>query len=136
MSRPRTPTNVLTLKGAFGKHPERARARADEPQPHGEVGPAPKHLSVKERACFEEIVGMCPPGVLGASDRLVLEHGARILAQLRRNRTYVDTRLMTRFEAVLGRLGLTPADRSRVATIKPRGEARNRFAALAARNRS
>jgi hypothetical protein len=122
MARPRKPTNVLTLSGSFIAHPERARARADEPEPVGEVGEPPAHLSPEEKAAWREIVDMCPPGVLALSDRLILEHGSRLLAQLRKDRTYIDSRLMLRLEGTLGRLGLSPADRSRVsAATKPAG---------------
>jgi phage terminase small subunit len=134
MARPRKPTNVLTLSGSFVAHPERARARADEPEPVGEVGEPPAHLSPEEKAAWREIVDMCPPGVLALSDRLILEHGSRLLAQLRKDRTYVDSRLMLRLEGTLGRLGLTPADRSRVAPSKAapaKGKPLNRFAAIA-----
>jgi hypothetical protein len=44
MSRPRTPTAVLELRGAFKEHPERARERAGEPRPTEPLGEPPKRL--------------------------------------------------------------------------------------------
>lgn len=127
MARPRKPTNVLELKGAFKKDPQRAATRENEPEPQGEIGDPPNHLSVDERKCWVEIVSMCHAGTLCAADRLVVEHGARILWALRSAEEYVDTKLMARLEAVLGKLGLTPADRSKVQVLKPKENA-NPFA--------
>lgn len=127
MARPRKPTNVLELKGAFKKHPERAAERANEPEPTGEIGDPPKHLTGLALECWTEIVGLAHAGTLCAADRLVVEHGARALAALRSSDDYADTKLMIRLETVLGKLGLTPADRSKVQVLKPKENA-NPFA--------
>ena len=118
MTRPRKPTNVLELRGSFKTHPERKTARANEPEPVGEIGEAPAHLNESEQACWHEVVKLCHPGSLCAADRLVIEHGARILSALRASKEYTDTKLMVRLEATLGKLGLTPADRSKVHITK------------------
>ena len=133
LARPRIPTTILELRGSFKAHPERLRGRALEPQPPQGVGPAPAHLSARERACYEEIVALCAPGVLGSSDALVVEHAARVLGQLRHDRTYNNVKLMLRLEAVLGRLGLTPADRSKVNVLIKPPETPNRFYELTVR---
>ncbi len=122
MARPRKPTNMLALTGAFKINPKRAVARKDEPAPVGEIGEAPDHLLEAERKAWAEIVGLCHKGTLCAADKLVIEHGARVLAALRAMTEYTDVRLMVRLEAVLGRLGLTPADRSRVSATKPKAQ--------------
>lgn len=127
MAPPRKPTNVLALAGAFKRNPKRGAARANEPEPVGDVGEAPAHLNESERACWGDIVGMCHEGSLCRADRLVIEHGARILSALRASTEYTDTKLMVRFETVLGKLGLSPADRSKVGIIKPK-ETENPFA--------
>lgn len=121
MARPRKPSNVLELKGSFKVHPERKAARANEPDPVGDIGEAPDRLSEFERECWNELVSSAHAGVLCASDRLFVEYGARVLAQLR-NATEIDPKLGIRFETVCGRLGMTPADRSRVSAIKPKEE--------------
>lgn len=123
MARPRKPTNVLELKGSFKKDPARGESRANEPKPEGEIGDPPEGLDVDARKCWVEIVGMCHAGTLCAADRLVVEHGARVLAALRKSADYADTKLMIRLEATLGKLGLTPADRSKVSVLKPREKA-------------
>ncbi|GAB1719538.1 MAG: hypothetical protein NTAFB09_12690 [Nitrosospira sp.] len=66
-------------------------------------------------------MGISHPGMLCKADRLIVEHAARILALLR-ERNWTDRALLTRFEAILGKLGLSPADRSRVTVIKHAGE--------------
>ena len=127
MSRPRKPTNILELNGAFAKNPKRGLARANEPEPVGEIGAAPEYLDENEKACWHEIVKMCHAGSLCSADRLILEHGARILAALRASKEYGNVRLMVRLEATLGKLGLTPADRSKISITKPK-ETANPFA--------
>lgn len=113
MSRPRTPTNVLELRGSFKRNPQRGRARINEPEPAGDIGDPPEHLTAVERGCWVELVGLCHEGVLCAADRPFLEYGARVFAQLRAD-PFIDTKLATRFETICGRLGMTPADRSKV----------------------
>ncbi|MGF6526047.1 hypothetical protein [Variovorax sp. PvP013] len=118
MARPRKPTNVHELRGTFKTHPERRAARANEPTPTGEIGAPPAHLSDAERACWIEVVGICHPGTLCNADRLIVEHAARVLNALRSRPLHLDVKLMVRLEAALGKLGLTPADRSKVPLLK------------------
>lgn len=126
MARPRKPTNVLELKGAFKQNPNRGAERANEPEAAGEIGDAPARLSEFERECWQELVSQCHAGVLCAADRLFVEYGARVLAQLR-NQVDIDPKLGIRFETVCARLGMTPSDRSKVALLKPK-EHENPFA--------
>jgi len=121
MARPRKPSNVLELNGAFKKNPDRARERENEPPPVGDIGDPPEHLDEGARACWLELVGLSHEGVLCAADRLFLEYGARVLSQLR-NSEEIDPKLGIRFETVCARLGMTPADRSKVSGRKPNGE--------------
>ncbi|WP_440221847.1 hypothetical protein ACQQ2N_12190 [Dokdonella sp. MW10] len=118
MARPRTATNVLELKGAFKKNPKRAKDRKDEPVALGDIGPPPAKLKANVRRCWDEIVGLCHAGTLCPADRLIVEHAARLLAQLRAEGWLVHPTILIRFEASLGKLGLTPADRSKVQVKK------------------
>lgn len=119
MPKPRTPTNVLALRGAFKKHPERKGERADEPAADGDIGDPPKTLSPAAAACWREIVGLAHAGTLSRGDRLIVEHGAQLLAQLRADDWKVHPTLLIRWEGFLGRLGMTPSDRSKVQVRKP-----------------
>ena len=77
MAAPRVPTNVLDARGTIRKHRDRERARAGEPKALKALGAAPGHLSEAERACWAELVGIAPAGVLWAADRVILAVLAR-----------------------------------------------------------
>src|SRR5215218_7542410 len=111
MPRHRLPTAIHEVKGTFIKHPERRRKA--EPRPNGPLGPPPRRLGDDQIEAWREIVECCPPGVLTKADRLVLELTARLLAEMWAAGK-LDARLAARLEACLGKLGMTPADRSKV----------------------
>lgn len=113
--RPRTPTNVLDLRGAFKKNPDRKRDREDEPQPKAGIGPPPKWFKADEKRAWDYLVGIAPIGVLGDSDRAYLEIASRLLAYSRRlSIEELEQAKVNRLETMLSKLGLNPADRSRV----------------------
>lgn len=113
--RPRTPTSLLLIQGAYAAHPERAAARKDEPAPKSGVGDAPKAMKVAARKCWDYLVEIAPEGVLGDSDRAYLEVAAELLALKRRvGVERMESAKLNRLETMLGKLGLNPADRSRV----------------------
>lgn len=114
MARPRTPSNVLDARGAFRKNPKRGDERANEPKPDVGLGPAPRHLSKRERACWSEIVKACTRGVLFAPDRIAVEMAARLLAEYREKKQAFTVSKLARLQSLLASLGMTPADRSRV----------------------
>lgn len=122
MPRPRKPTNVLQLAGAFKHDPARGRARINEPEPDGDIGDPPEHLTPEESLCWLELVGLSHEGVLCRADRAFVEYGARVWAQLRTQNDF-DPKLGIRFEAVCTKLGMTPADRSRVQMTPPKPKA-------------
>lgn len=126
----KTPTNVLELRGSFKKHPERRTARANEPEPTGSIGEPPEHLKPQEQDLWREIVSIVAPGVLANSDRLALEIASVLMAEFRLLGTkgMTDGRL-SRLSALLGQLGMTPADRARVNAPK-RGPEANPFSQL------
>ena len=117
MAKTRTPTNVLKLRGSDKVHPERMRDRENEPEPVGDIGDPPAHLSETERGCWVELVGLCHDGVLCAADGPFMEYAARVWAQLRSD-SFIDPKLGIRFETICARLGMTPADRSKVQARK------------------
>jgi len=127
MPRPRTPTNVLDLKGAFKHNPDRGRARADEPVPVGELVDPPAEMPQEVVARWREIVRLAHKGVLCEVDALIVEQTAYLLHLLRTEKWNVPAPIMGRYEACLGKLGMTPADRSKVSAMKP-GEKRNPYA--------
>lgn len=131
MSRPRKPTAMLQLVGAFEKNPARGRARANEPTPEGGIGEPPATFSPDEKSAWAEIVSTSHAGVFCRADRISVEIAARLLAQYRQTPlTFPDARLL-RLNRLLASFGMTPSDRSRVAVrgMSP-GRKDNRFLAL------
>jgi len=120
MARPRTPTNVLDARGAFKKNPQRRRQDAE---PSGQLGDAPGHLQGAALQAWEEIKRSAPRDVLTDSDRLALEVAAQLLAQFRTDPVEFPAAKLVRLEALLGKFGMTPADRAKVGgkVEKPKG---------------
>lgn len=131
MPRPRKPTALLEQSGSFEKHPERRREREGEPVNPNPLGPPPAHLNAAQRAAWGELERITPAGVLSEADRPFLEMTCMLLALLRELGAVMETSKIARLESCLGRLGLTPADRSRVRALP--GMKGNTFASLGRR---
>lgn len=120
--RPRTPTQTLKDKGSLAKNPDRAREREDEPEAE-ELGDPPKYLSKKEKDIWAELVAKHPPGVLTKMDEFTVETAVALIAEMREKRTAFNKH--NQLLAALGRLGMTPTDRSKVhqdkSKVAPRG---------------
>lgn len=114
MARPRTPTNVLEMRGAFKKNPQ--RARVDEPPAEGDVGPMPASFNAVQKAAWEDVIAYCHTGVLCRADSLAVEMAAVLLAEFRTNPGDMPAAKLARLDSLLGRFGMTPADRSKVSS--------------------
>ncbi|MDU9400608.1 hypothetical protein [Pseudomonas sp. zfem003] len=112
MGRPRKPTNVLELTGAFKKNPDRAR---EDAQTVGPLTGPPPHLNGGALHAWKEIAGHAPLEVLTNSDRIALELAAQLLHQFREDPVEFPATKLVRLEALLGKFGMTPADRAKVA---------------------
>ncbi len=109
MARPRKPTALLELAGAFKKNPQ--RKRVGEPRPDTPVGNPPRRLDKDQRKAWCEIAQQCHPGVLTGMDRAALEVVACSIAWLWNN----PDATITERKAVLGMLGkfgMSPGDRA------------------------
>ena len=116
MARPRKPTALHLLSGAMDKNPARFQDRLNEPQDDRELGPPPDGSPAPKRVAWEEIARLAP--WLRFADRLAVEVCADLLSLLRiKGAGSMPGSHLGRLETMLGRLGLTPADRSRV-TLK------------------
>ena len=111
MARPRTPTNVLDARGSFKKHPERKRQDAETA---GELTAPPLHLTGATLGAWHAIVACAPRDVITESDRLSLELMASLLAEFRQSPADFTAAKLVRLEALLGKFGMTPADRAKV----------------------
>jgi phage terminase small subunit len=121
MARPRTPTELLELRGAFRKDPQRRRSVG--PKAAAGIGEPPAHLKTEEAAIWHELVGNSPAGVLTSADRPVLEMLARLMAKFRED--WLTGAEFSILKSCLTELGWTPAARSKVAAPaedKPDGE--------------
>jgi hypothetical protein len=119
MARPRKPTALLELTGAFKHDPQ--RRRPDEPKPDGPLGPPPAAFGddLELKSIWEELAEIVPANVLTSADRWLVELTCRVMMQIRSGETVAAK------EGVLlnclSRMGLTPADRSRI-TLEPKGK--------------
>jgi hypothetical protein len=110
MSRPRTPTAVLELRGAFKNYPERARERAGEPRPAEPLGDPPKRLEPANKAAWRE---MQEHGFwLTSADQFLVEIAASLMAKHRGGT--IDNPARSLLVGTLSKLGLGPAERSKM----------------------
>ncbi len=111
---------MLRMEGAFKRNPKLGRALANEPVPDPELGAPPDYFDDAQKACWAEFADIMPPGVIAKSDRIIVEMGARLLAQYR-TPDGLPAMALRLLMSVLASLGLTPADRSRVGVV-PRSQ--------------
>ena len=111
MSRPRTPSNVLDLRGAFDKNPQRRR---EDPKVEAGLGDAPDYFTDDERKVWAEIEQSAPEGVLSRADRIAVEMLTDLIVRFRA-RQPLKAAERNHMLNLLSRLGMTAADRSRVA---------------------
>jgi hypothetical protein len=120
MARPRTPTEVLELRGAFVEHPERKAERENEPEPTGELGEAPPCLTPFQKTLWNELSQLIPPGVAKNSDRRIFELTVRLMAKVRRGVAKVSE--VAQLQTCLSRLAMDPVNRSRVHAGQGKGK--------------
>lgn len=113
MARPRKPTALHALTGALEHDRARFADRANEPHDERPLGPPPDTLEAPIRAAWLEIERLAPWLVF--ADRLAVEIAARLLVFVRIAGVGMATPAhLSRLQAALGALGLTPADRAKV----------------------
>jgi phage terminase small subunit len=125
MPRPRKPTALLELNGAFDKNPQRRRKRQHEPKPENPLGSPPMHLRENEMAVWLELSEQLPAGVATSMDRAAFELVTCLLVQFRQHRESMTGSQMTLLATLLGRFGMNPADRSRVAIPQVKSQYRD-----------
>lgn len=120
MARHSQPRELAELKGSTRKHPERYRKQP--PAVSQPLGTAPDHLSDAAKACWFELEALAPVGVLKGADRVALETLANLLAEYRKDPPGFAVGKYTPMIGMLARLGMTPADRQKLGTEKPKEE--------------
>jgi phage terminase small subunit len=116
MPAPRKPTSLLsssTLKANVGRY----SGRSDEPKPTEPLGTPPAHLTKNQKKTWCELATTAPANVLTHCDRWIVETAVILMTKIRSG-TFT-TADIAQLRSCLASLGMTPADRSRVAETKP-----------------
>jgi hypothetical protein len=114
MARPRTPTLLLELRGAFKNHPARRKGRLGEIKSTKPLGPAPVHLTKSQKAIWEE-VQTCAFWVT-SPDRFMCEI-AVVLIEKHRSGS-IDRREIPNLLSVLSKLGFESRARNKLIGTK------------------
>lgn len=120
MTRIAQPREVAELKGATKHDPQ--RYRKEPAKSEFALGAAPDHLSALEKGVWFELETYAAKGVLTGGDRLVLEMTSVLVAQFRADKKGFPAAKIGHLIGCLARLGLTPADRQKIGTEKPKDE--------------
>jgi hypothetical protein len=110
MSRPRTPSNILQLRGSFAAHPERKRSDPPGGAPFNER--PPEHLPRDAVPAWNWIVARLPRVAVYNTDEIAVEVAACLLSRWWAG-GQLDTLKELRFW--LGKLGFSPQDRTHLA---------------------
>jgi hypothetical protein len=109
---------VLERRGAFKHDPQRKRDRLDEPKPAAELGEPPEYFTEELIAIWDELAGVCPAGVLTNADRWLVELACQLMLKFRTvgliPKVGMTGAELCQLITCLSRMGMTPADRSRV----------------------
>lgn len=124
MARPKTPTNILEMKGAFKKNPN--RRRVEEPKQEKPLGNPPTRLAKSIQKIWREIAKQCAPGVLTYADRQAMELVSIAILRVRKNYGLFDddgNHILSMSDiktalTMLGQFGLTPATRASLGVAK------------------
>jgi hypothetical protein len=112
-------------------HPGRYRDRASSPVPAGPLGDPPGHLGPAQRTAWQELATQIPEGVLTIADRIFVEATCHLIAKMRSEHFEPTPAWFTALASGLGRMGLTPADRSKI-SVPSAPQPEDPFADLAA----
>lgn len=118
MARPRKPTVLLELTGSFAKDPQRKRDH--EPKPQGPIGDPPVDFDDVLIMLWRDLLRMVPAGVLTISDRWLVELACRTMRAVKEGHALAAEKNL--LLSCLSRMGLTPADRSRIAVPQQKEE--------------
>jgi hypothetical protein len=125
MARPRTPTEVLDVRGSFIVHPSREKERQAEPVSDRALGEPPSRLDAETQAVWREVSSELLPGVGKESDRQMFEVLIRLLAKMRKGTIRIME--LNALVSLCGRFAMTPSDRSKVAVGAEPSTALTRF---------
>lgn len=114
MGRPRTPTNILNLRGSFKKNPQ--RRRTNEPQDDRQIRRISSRLDTEKRA-YDAILKAAIPGVLVQADSPSVWLATKLIVKVDSGDfTTADVSQLIR---LLTAFGLTPSSRANLAVPQP-----------------
>ena len=114
--RPRKPTAIHELNGTIEQRPQRYATRKNEPRPEGVLGKPPECFDAAHVELWNEIQAEVPALVLTSADRTLVEIVCRLKFKLRTGKIHGGE--LSVLASCLTRMGLTPADRSRISIPK------------------
>lgn len=118
MARHAQPLEVAELKGAPKLNPQ--RYRKETPKNAQPLGAMPDHLTAEAKSVWFEVEEYLLPGVMTAADRLVMETLCELLAEFRSSPREFPAAKLGHLIGCLGRFGMSPADRQKLGTEKPK----------------
>ena len=107
MARPRTPTAVLELRGAFKNHPSRLKARKYEPAVTSALPEPPPNLPKPVRLTWLEL--KLHGFWLTSADRFLVEIAATLMAAYRSDQ--LKSGDVSQLIGLLSKIGFAPKDR-------------------------
>ncbi len=117
MARPRTPLNIIKMRGSDKVNPGRFKDRENQMQPES-IGRVPNHLKPEYKKIWKEIANHLPAGTIAATDRIALETLCKLIFVMRFDFENMTAAQLGKLESLLGRFGMTPSDRSKVIVPK------------------
>ena len=116
----------LAYRKGLGADPKRKKDREGEPEITTPLGPPPANLNEAEQKRWNEIATWCSWATI--ADRILVEQTSKLWQLSRDNKaTIAQEKLLA---SNLIRLGMTPADRSKVKVPGDKPKAKNAFGAL------
>jgi hypothetical protein len=106
----RLPASVLEAKGAFEKDPKRKRV---DPVATGDLGKAPSYFTDTQIRIWEELKCQLPVGLAKSADRCIFEIAVCLMDRFRS--VGLKSTELAQLINTLGRLGMSPSDRSKCA---------------------
>lgn len=126
MGRTPQPLEVAKLKGATRHDPQRYR---DAPSGSSmDIGKPPEHMHQGAQKVWYEILGCVPPGVVTASERMLVESLANLIVEYRSDPFSFPAAKHGVMDRKMGELGMGAASRRKIAVEKAPKE--NSFAAF------
>ncbi len=118
MGKPRKPSAILEVNGAFKKNPN--RRRNNEPKIDKPVGKPPVYFDKEQVKMWNEIKASLVDGVALFSDKFSLELLCNTLVQYRRDPFTFTAADKSQLKAMLSHFGMSPSTRANIEIVQPK----------------